>query len=94
MKIILALFSTVALSQAAFAQAPECRSLPDPGERLACYDKAAPPATAQQAAEQKAQKPQRGAPKTPKADNGQYVDSISAEDARMNSRLKTICRGC
>ena len=95
MKNILALVSTFALSQAAFAQSPECRSLPDPGARLACYDKAAPPATAaQHAAAQKAQKAQAAGPKTSKADTGQYVDSISAEDARMNSRLRTICRGC
>jgi type VI secretion system VasI family protein len=29
-----------------------------------------------------------------KADAGKYVDSISAEDALMNARLKNICRGC
>jgi type VI secretion system VasI family protein len=96
MKIIVALISTFALSQAAFAQTPDCRSQPDPGVRLACYDKAAalPAAAAQQPATQKAQKPQAAARNTSKADSGQYVDSISAEDARMNSRLKTICRGC
>ncbi len=99
MKNILALASTFALSQAAFAQAPDCRSQPDPGVRLACYDRAAlPTAAAQQpaaqqpVAQQKAQKPQVTAPKPKEAEK--YVDSISAEDARMNSRLKTICRGC
>ena len=29
-----------------------------------------------------------------KADPGNYVDMISAEDARMNAQLKNICRGC
>jgi len=30
----------------------------------------------------------------PKADTAAHVDSISAEDALMNARLKNICRGC
>jgi hypothetical protein len=30
----------------------------------------------------------------PKADTAARVDSISAEDALMNARLKNICRGC
>jgi hypothetical protein len=29
-----------------------------------------------------------------KADTPKYVDSISAEDARMNAKMKNICRGC
>jgi hypothetical protein len=29
-----------------------------------------------------------------KAGTEKYVDTISAEDALMNARLKNICRGC
>jgi hypothetical protein len=29
-----------------------------------------------------------------KPDSEKYVDSIGAEDARMNAQLKNICRGC
>jgi len=94
MKIILALISMFALSQSAFAQTQECRSLQNSTARLACYDRGAPLAAVTPGATQQAPKPQAAAPKNSKADPGQYVDSISAEDARMNTRLRTICRGC
>ncbi len=94
MKIILALISTFALAQGAFAQTQECRSLPDSTARLACYDRSAPLAAVTPGATQQAPKPQAAAPKKSKVDTGAYVDAISAEDARMNTRLRTICRGC
>jgi hypothetical protein len=87
MRLFAVLVAICALSQTAIAQTPECKSTSDPRARLACYDKAAPPAAA-------AAKP---APKTApssKADTAKYVDSISAEDTLMNARLKNICRGC
>jgi hypothetical protein len=42
MRLFAVIVAFGALSQNALAQ--ECRSIPDPGIRLACYDKAAPPA--------------------------------------------------
>jgi hypothetical protein len=85
MRIIASLISIVALSQVAIAQTPDCKSIADAGERLTCYDKAAPVAkTPAQAAK----------PPASKVDASKYVDAISAEDARMNARLKSICRGC
>ncbi len=94
MKIILALISTFALTQSAFAQTPECRSLQDSTARLACYDRAAPLAAVTPGPTQQAPKVQAASAKKSKVDTGAYVDSISAEDARMNTRLRTICRGC
>lgn len=92
MKVILALIATLALTPVALAQ-QECRSIQDSTARLACYDKAAPLAAVTPGATQQMARPQVAAPKS-KVDTGAYVDSISAEDARMNSRLRTICRGC
>jgi hypothetical protein len=85
MRVIALLIAICALSQAAVAQTPGCKSISAPNDRLACYDKAAPPArsTARPAASS-----------TPKPDPSGYVDTISAEDARMNAQLKNICRGC
>ena len=86
MKFFAVLVALCAMSQTASAQAPGCKSIPDPGRRLACYDNAAPPVAARPAA-----------PATipaSKADSTKYVDPISAEDALMNARLKNICRGC
>jgi hypothetical protein len=41
-----------------------------------------------------AAKPAQRAAAVSKADSGKYVDTISAEDALMNARLKNICKGC
>jgi hypothetical protein len=80
------LVAICALSQTAFAQTPECKSITDSAARLACYDKAAPPRVS-------SAKPAARAPAT-KVDGAKFVDSISAEDALMNAKLKNICRGC
>jgi hypothetical protein len=82
MKVIVLSIAICALSQAAMAQTPECRSIAAPNDRLACYDKAGPPA-----------KPTLR-PVAAKPEPSGYVDTISAEDALMNARLKNICRGC
>lgn len=85
MRVIAVLIAICALSQAAAAETSECKSIVAAGKRLACYDKAATPAKS-------VERP--AASKTPNADPGKYVDTISAEDARMNAQLKNICRGC
>jgi hypothetical protein len=82
MKVIALSIAICALSQTAMAQTPECKSIAAANDRLACYDKAGPPA-----------KPALR-PAAAKPDPSGYVDTISAEDALMNARLKNICRGC
>jgi hypothetical protein len=78
-----------ALCQTAIAQTPDCKSITDPATRLACYDKATPPAAASAAA-----RPMQRAVPASKVDGSQYVDSIAAEDAIMNAKIKGICHGC
>ena len=90
MRIVALLISLCALSQAAplqaaSAQTSDCKSIANPTERLACFDKASPTEISAARAP---------APKASKVDPSKHVDSISAEDARMNARLKSICRGC
>jgi hypothetical protein len=87
MKLLVLLASICAFSGGAMAQAPDCKSISNSGARLACYDKATPPVASP------AKSALRQAPVS-KLDSGKYVDTISAEDAQMNARLKTICRGC
>jgi hypothetical protein len=89
MKFLAVLVATCALSQTAIAQTGECKSIADSGQRLACYDRAAPPPVSPAAA-----KPPLRAAAVSKADTGKYVDKIGAEDVLMNARLKNICRGC
>jgi hypothetical protein len=85
MKAVAPLIAMLVLSQATVAQSQDCKSLSGSKERLACYDRGATPAKA-------VERP--AASKTPNADPSKYVDTISAEDARMNAQLKNICRGC
>jgi hypothetical protein len=83
MRFFAALAAICALCQPALAQAPDCKSMTNPDARLACYDKIAPAPSAAS----------RTVPAS-KVDAAKYVDSISAEDAKMNARLKSICKGC
>jgi hypothetical protein len=85
MRVAALLIAICALSQPAIAQTPDCKSISAANDRLACYDKAAPRAKSTV---------QPAASSTPRPDPSKYVDAIGAEDARMNARLKNICRGC
>jgi hypothetical protein len=84
MRLLALLAAMCALCQTAQAQAQDCKSLTNADARLACYDKATPPAA----------KPALRAAPVATNDSGKYVDTISAEDALMNTRLHSICRGC
>jgi hypothetical protein len=84
MRILALVVSLCALSQAAIAQTRECRSIPDRTGRLACYDKASPVEKS----------PARTGASRPSSAGPVVVDAVGAEDARMNARLNSICRGC
>jgi hypothetical protein len=88
MRFFAALAAICALCQPAMAQAPDCKSMTNADARLACYDKTMP--SSPTAAAKPASRPAPAA----KGDTAKYVDTISAEDAMMNARLKSICRGC
>jgi hypothetical protein len=86
MRIFAVLAALCAISQTAAAQPPACKATSDSGARLACYDKAGSPA--------RTKPPSQAAAPASQGDGPKYVDTISAEDALMNARLKNICRGC
>jgi hypothetical protein len=94
MRLLAVCVAICALSQAAIAQTPDCKSIGDARLRLSCYDRAAPPAPSADKAVPAAASAARAAAKTSKVDSSKYVDTISAEDTLMNARLKNICRGC
>lgn len=93
MRFFVIVLAMGALSQSAIAQTPGCKSISESAARLACYDKSAPPAAsaAKPAAPSAAAKSRDPASNV---NNAKYVDTISAEDAIMNARLKNICKGC
>ena len=91
MRLFALLIAVCAMSPSAEALSSECKTIANAGARLACYDKAdSLPASADKPA---TAKPAAAMPAA-KADAGIYVDTIGAEDARMNAQLKNICRGC
>jgi hypothetical protein len=95
MRLVAVLVAICALSQAAAAQTPDCKAIPDSSSRLACYDRIAPPTTsADKSAAARPAGPLSARASVSKIDSGKYVDTIGAEDALMNARLKNICRGC
>jgi hypothetical protein len=87
MRLFSVFVAACALCQAAVAQTPNCKSISDSAARLACYDKGQPAASAV------ATPTARPVPVS-RTDSSKYVDTISAEDAIMNERIKGICRGC
>ena len=83
------------LPTAAAAQSPECRTIANPKDRLACYDRAAPPTLAAKPARSEA------APRTVPAPSAAsdssstpLADLLEIENKRVGSKIKSICRGC
>jgi hypothetical protein len=69
----------------AIAQTADCQSIPKASDRLACYDRAAPPTGKV--------KPAATSP-APSTQSGQAADLLAGENARLDARIKNICRGC
>ena len=84
MKIVTLLILLCTLAEGATAETTECQSIPKSSARLACYDKAAPSTTA----------PDKSATSKPSVPQGQPVDRLSAENARLDAAINNICRGC
>ena len=87
MRLITLILLSSAMSGAALAQTPECRTIAEPATRLACYDKATPPLAAATA-------PKRAATPKSQAAPEKSMDPQSAEDALVTARMNGICRGC
>jgi hypothetical protein len=85
MKSAVLLLALCAFCAPAFAQTTECQSIQKASDRLACYDRAAAPTSRV--------KPS-AASAAPSSQPGQPVDALAAENARLDARIKNICRGC
>jgi len=83
------------LSDVAIAQTSQCQSVPKASDRLACYDKAAPPsAVGKPAAAKPPAAPVKTAGSKPQADQPSVVDLLAVENSKLDAKIKTICRGC
>jgi hypothetical protein len=89
MKFLLLTASLFAICHGAIAQTSECSAVQKPGDRLACYDKAAPPTFAKDVTSK-----QKKAVSGTSPDQGAVVDALAVENAKLDAKLKKICRGC
>jgi hypothetical protein len=92
MKPVALLVVVLALCEPAIAQTTDCQSVPKASDRLACYDKAASPARRVKPAAA-SPVPAAAAP-APAAQPGQPGDLLAEENARLDAKIKNICRGC
>lgn len=84
MKRVVLLVVLCALCGPAIAQTTECQSVPKASDRLACYDRVAPPTS----------KKKPAAASTSSSQSGQPADLLAAENARLDAKINNICRGC
>ena len=96
MRVIALICLLGTLSDVAVAQTSQCQSLPKASDRLACYDKAAPPTAVGKPAASKTptatDKP--AASKTPTDGQGSVVDMLAVENSKLDAKIKSNCRGC
>jgi hypothetical protein len=76
-----ALLVACVLCGPAIAQTSDCQSIAKASERLACYDKAAPPIS-------------RSKPAAASPPSAPPADPLAAENARLDAKINNICRGC
>jgi hypothetical protein len=79
----------------AAAQSPECRTIPKSADRLACYDRASPPAKPETIAVSGSSGKAQTASNQAAADSlTPLADMLSLENRRLNAKINNICRGC
>ena len=91
MKPVVTLILLCALCGPAAAQTSECQSVPKASDRLACYDRLMPPTNKSKSSSSTSAKSSDAATSAPQ---GQPGDMLANENAHLDSRIKTICRGC
>jgi hypothetical protein len=89
MRLAVVLGTICALTQAASAETGDCSAIADAAAKLACYNNEAPPAAARPARTSRVARPPTAA-----ADSLKPIDQPSDEDAAVNAKMRSICRGC
>jgi hypothetical protein len=83
-----------AMPFAAAAQGPECRTIPRATDRLACYDRAAPPVSMHRPPAPGSAMTRSGPPDAAQQSDTPSADMLAVENSRVTAKTKTICRGC
>jgi len=95
MRVIALLLLLCTLSDVATAQTAQCQSIPKASDRLACYDKAAPPTAVGKPAASRTPAPPAGAAAVSNSSSQTpLADLLAAENSKLDAKIKNICRGC
>lgn len=99
MRFLVTMAAICMLSTAAFAETQDCKILTDPAARLTCYDKINPPIATYPIP---LPKPSHAIPLTrPDGTTGNPDSAVPSrsstdgtEDAIVDAKMNSICRGC
>jgi hypothetical protein len=96
MRLVAVLGAICALTQAASAEIGDCSAIADAAAKLACYNNEAPPKTSHSTPARSAAARTAGVPRPPAAatDSPKRIDQPGDEDAVLNAKMRSICRGC
>ena len=96
MRLATSVIILFAMSVAAVAAPPECRSISRTTGQLACSDRAAPPVGKQNSSASGSALTRSGRGEAGPALQSvtPWADRLGVENSQVNAKIKTICRGC
>jgi len=94
MRLVAVLGAICALTQAASAEIGDCSGVADAVAKLACYNNEAPPSTSHSTPARSARPPRVARPPAAAADSPKRIDQPSDEDAAVDAKMRSLCRGC
>lgn len=94
MRLVAVFGAICALTQAASAEIGDCSAIADAAAKLACYNNEAPPAAKKPAPRMAPRSPAAARPAASTSESTKYIDKIGEEDAVVDAKMRSICRGC
>jgi len=96
MRLVAVFGAICALTQAASAEIGDCSAIADAAAKLACYNNEAPPKTSHSTPVRSSTARRPAAARAPAtaADSPRGIDRPSDEDAAVDAKVRSLCRGC
>ncbi len=91
MRLAIVIGAICALTRAASAEIGDCSAIADAAAQLACYNKEPSPAAPRSSA---ARHPKLVKPPTAAADSSSRIEQPTDEDAAVDAKMRSLCRGC
>jgi hypothetical protein len=93
MRLVAVLGAICALTRAASAEIGDCSAIADAAAKLACYNNEAPRKTLR-STPAAARRPAAARPPATTSDSPKGIDRPSDEDAAVDAKMRSLCRGC